>query len=863
MDKQVQYDETEQSYDLRHAATVLALVSLGIFCSVFDIGIYDTVWNAIATHTYKILFFSGIILLLGLGIFWSQARRIIRLLNVTRGAVYNWLFAIIIPFASYRICESNNFIEAAGMTIVLIFLAWPMSLLGPLCKRTTRNTYQIPKDQFERNRYVKKFTQLLIDNLKKPDELFNRIAISASWGTGKTDFIQRVIEELETERKRGNLTFHTHLVGPWQAKTHEEAYELIIKGIDAALGLSSPRVTPVGKFFISAFSLLGFKTPSKEINSLLESCDTTLNQKKLLSIDKWLQDRNRRVVVFVDDMERVEPGSLRKVFPALNLLKPLKSCCFVFAIDPERIARAFESSEEANGYINKIFDLHLTLPIPEKREVIRMAYAEVSEKKHPFLHQSIHLMEPVLPRTPRALKQWLQRCKAKEDMFFKGTYEFPEKNFPAFYLKELIEYEYPGYETFVRGTMMDSLTKEMRGKAYTKFVRRYYGMENDDDDQNASSTSDQNDGTDPMLKMLSAAEQEKAFRLVELTKHMEKLIEQDHSDAQFSFSWICSEYTMIVGLPLGKRAPLMAAFHEAPKRTMPVIIEETFSDIGQADQEATANDFFSYYLEEEVENLMKGLKDSTLPDLINNLETLAKHIGSLETLPEYLEHRYRGFLECFQMLPNLTKFNDDDRDSITQAMLTVVKNWARILPFREIQHLFHHSKPWLAEHQPLDESSIPPWKEDLDRIYLDIMADRIVTAATNEFFSKTCDQPNKYGDYTNYYLTHYWTVPKKLIEKKLKNRSLSADFLTRYLRKMLWPNTTDLAIEAYILKLAQYADYYSLFTVSDTKLLDEASILKYSGRAKHLLEKINNQDLKKWFKTSYFSAHISKILFKL
>jgi len=405
--------ETSTHHDFRHLWLTLALILFGVYCSVFKIPVFDKTWNFFTTYGTLIIAGVSILFLLALGGVKDIFPRTTSYIVITKRWIWNLFFSLLIPFIAYRIIESADLIDKVGLSITLIILAWAFALFGPLSKRYRHKISCVDDDQLERQMYVESFTNFITNNLDHPSTQFSRIAITASWGIGKTDFILRVINELNKRNKanKTKLKFRTHLLCPWQAKTETDAHEQIIQGIDKALGFWSPAPSSSSKIALSLLALLGIKSPAKQISDLLSSSDVMLTNIKLYQIDQWLKHSNQRVVIFVDDMERAGKKQIRKIFPALNQLKRLNYCCFVFAIDPERLQSSFSSNEEAKGYINKIFDYNLPLPAPENREIIKLAKVEVVNESHPFLYRSLELLEPIFPKTPRALKQWLATCK--------------------------------------------------------------------------------------------------------------------------------------------------------------------------------------------------------------------------------------------------------------------------------------------------------------------------------------------------------------------------------------------------------------------------------------------------------------------
>ncbi len=90
-------------------------------------------------------------------------------------------------------------------------------------------------------------------------------------------------------------------------------------------------------------------------------------------------EQPRRLVVFVDDLDRCLPEKAIQVLEALKLFLDVPGCVFVLGLDPEAIAAAvqtrYKGEVKANEYLEKIIQLPFHLPVIADKEMQRFVEA--------------------------------------------------------------------------------------------------------------------------------------------------------------------------------------------------------------------------------------------------------------------------------------------------------------------------------------------------------------------------------------------------------------------------------------------------------------------------------------------------------
>lgn len=297
-------------------------------------------------------------------------------------------------------------------------------------------------DCYHRKHFVERLAELL---LKTPANI-RRIGLLADWGEGKT-YVMKMLEEYL--RDRTNNTFRMAWVNPWRANSHEEAWVEIAKGVDQALGF--PRLLPHSILSIPGLGSLLELLPkpfggfTADMKTLLTSHGSAAD-KIATGLAQYLKRRNQWLLIFIDDMERVGSEELRKIFPVVDRLVELERCYFIFAIDPTRVAKAFKEdtahSDETKGYLDKVLDFQLSLPLASKSEVLEMLHSRIDTQACPKLSEALPKLKDYLPINPRLADRFLRDADGRERMFL-SRFGPNEENYEGFFLLLILEIRFP------------------------------------------------------------------------------------------------------------------------------------------------------------------------------------------------------------------------------------------------------------------------------------------------------------------------------------------------------------------------------------------------------------------------------------
>jgi hypothetical protein len=140
------------------------------------------------------------------------------------------------------------------------------------------------------------------------------------------------------------------------------------------------------------------------------------------AIKKSLEDFDRRVVVMVDDLDRLSPAEVSSIVQAIKAVADFRNVVYVLSYDPKVIAKGLEKSllvESGTVYLEKIIQAPLKLPLVPTSQLRKYAVATIRDclKTIPADAYRKEDLDWILPdvaailATPRSIRRLETRLK--------------------------------------------------------------------------------------------------------------------------------------------------------------------------------------------------------------------------------------------------------------------------------------------------------------------------------------------------------------------------------------------------------------------------------------------------------------------
>jgi len=302
-------------------------------------------------------------------------------------------------------------------------------------------------DCLDRSKFAERiFT--LIDTT--PLDTYLRIGILGDWGSGKTtamNFIKRHC----AEKCHPVVVFH-----PWQFHSREEAWKGFVASLDK--GLASWKRLPIGNFKRKK----AIKDVSRKARQLAEIANTkigkAIGELILAPLENLLEETKRnvtqdlksilgdkRLYVFIDDLDRAEPEIVYDMLMLLNEIFDISQCVYVIGLDIKTVSEVLRNKL---GYINpkdfidKIINWPFELPIPSSFDWEALLEKELSGVASNVKKDAVVGILDVLPKNPRRFKHYLRYLNSLHKGFL-SRFGRDELDWKMLYLAQLLRIEFP------------------------------------------------------------------------------------------------------------------------------------------------------------------------------------------------------------------------------------------------------------------------------------------------------------------------------------------------------------------------------------------------------------------------------------
>lgn len=276
------------------------------------------------------------------------------------------------------------------------------------------------------------------------------VGLEGEWGSGKTSLLERItgaLASLPEARRPTVLSFQPWLIGNREALLASLFDELAravdelqeaegdatgstrtkIKDLTAHLrkyGRRLGSLAPIASLASlasipgAAVAEQGFKA-LKELAKEDEKQEPLANLKKRISAE--LSDLTRRIVVTIDDVDRLEPKEIAEILRLVRSVADFKNVVYVLCYDSTIVAEAIRTAMhvgDGRKYLEKIVQVVVRIPAPEPFALRRMFERGLREFAEPLNEEAARRLADVIdehggPRlkTPRAVNRTLDALR--------------------------------------------------------------------------------------------------------------------------------------------------------------------------------------------------------------------------------------------------------------------------------------------------------------------------------------------------------------------------------------------------------------------------------------------------------------------
>ncbi len=207
------------------------------------------------------------------------------------------------------------------------------------------------------------------------------IAIYGPWGAGKTTLLNFVVHYLQ-QKPKDEQPVIVHF-NPWWFSGHEDLTRRFFDQLQAVLsqwGIIGKQLkkrmadfaeivseTPLPHASIGKVAAKLFGAKQKDVAELKDSIVNTLKKQK------------RRILVIIDDIDRLTAEEIRQLFRVIKAVADFPNVIYLLALDKEVAIKAVEQMQDLPGeaYLEKVVQVPFELPLPDKTSLRRLLFEKL------------------------------------------------------------------------------------------------------------------------------------------------------------------------------------------------------------------------------------------------------------------------------------------------------------------------------------------------------------------------------------------------------------------------------------------------------------------------------------------------------
>lgn len=215
------------------------------------------------------------------------------------------------------------------------------------------------EDKFQRYGFSKRIAETIINRKSRESIVFGLFGV---WGEGKSSVLNFIDQEL----KKHDTIIRINL-NPWRYSDEDSLLKNFFDKIASALGKVLEKKTEKVGDFIKKYGTLSsvFGFDATVVGSMLSDAKIETFKER---IDEFLNASDNKIVIFVDDIDRLDKQEIYTLFRLVKLTADFSNTTYILSFDEAMVAAAigerFGAGDKKSGasFLEKIIQVPLTIP---------------------------------------------------------------------------------------------------------------------------------------------------------------------------------------------------------------------------------------------------------------------------------------------------------------------------------------------------------------------------------------------------------------------------------------------------------------------------------------------------------------------
>lgn len=300
-------------------------------------------------------------------------------------------------------------------------------------------------DQFGRGRLANSVADIIHH---APAGASMRVGIYGDWGEGKTSVLKLIDERLSSS---GHICVW---VAPWLGKTTDDIWEQLLTNVAEQLNVRTQKFKEARSATQQVQNVRNAASGhwatqmlegvlGEKLQKSMEKLAEAQREHLVEAIDKELGDR--KIVVFVDDLDRTDQALIPKLLMSLRELFDFPDFYYVLALSPRVVETGLANvgfgGEQPNRFLEKIVELPIHLPSLDDKAMSRYITTGIDSIRDVVHVDALRDIVPFMPRNPRRIKLLLRYLASLHGEL--KRFRKDEISWRKLYLAQMLRLEFP------------------------------------------------------------------------------------------------------------------------------------------------------------------------------------------------------------------------------------------------------------------------------------------------------------------------------------------------------------------------------------------------------------------------------------
>jgi predicted KAP-like P-loop ATPase len=254
-----------------------------------------------------------------------------------------------------------------------------------------RPIVSLKQDKLNRGEFAAHLARQLREHADSSPLIFG---IYGPWGTGKSTLLNLIDESLKDKSHQSSNPVIVRF-NPWNFSTVDQLITMFFSELGAAIGSkkrmkTKQKVAELTKSFATLLRL-GAISPIagssfKEASEVLTDAAKKIEKERTLDelkkdINTILLKLRRRVVVLIDDVDRLEPENMLLMFKLVRLIADFSNITYILAADRQYVESILSDKYGVDGrrYLEKIVQVGFDIPALEPTKLAELFFEELDK----------------------------------------------------------------------------------------------------------------------------------------------------------------------------------------------------------------------------------------------------------------------------------------------------------------------------------------------------------------------------------------------------------------------------------------------------------------------------------------------------